>query len=159
MPLSHAGLPIGTSIYSILRDRLNPGIKFWLFALMGTFLSCWFFFMNVERILFDDLLLLLAVLSASFGYVEGGRSSRLYGGARTMSFNCSPDPIIITSGYKHSIALILHTLDKKSFSTLGQTSPKALQLLPKVPPKFHQSSTKVPPIQKKPLCEIRLLEV
>lgn len=28
--------------------------------------------------------------------------------------NCSPDQIIITSGYKHSIALILHTLAKKS---------------------------------------------
>lgn len=82
-----AGLPIGTSIYSILRDRSNPGIRFWLFAFMGTFLSCgFFFFMSIERILFGDLLLLLAVLSASFGYVEGGRSSRLYGGARTMSW-------------------------------------------------------------------------
>lgn len=82
-----AGLPMATSVYSILRDRVNPTIGFWIFSILGSLLSFgFFFFLNVREILFGDFLLLLAVLSAAFGYVEGGRSSRLYGGARTMSW-------------------------------------------------------------------------
>ncbi len=82
-----AALPLATSIYSILRDRLNPGVKFWFFSLAGTLLSFGFFFiLNVEKLLLGDLLLFLSVLSAAFGYVEGGRSGRIYGGARTMSW-------------------------------------------------------------------------
>ncbi len=82
-----AGLPLATSIYSALRDRLNPGMKFWLFAVIGTLLSLAFFFsMNMKNILAGDIYLLLSVLAASFGYVEGGRISRVHGGARTMSW-------------------------------------------------------------------------
>lgn len=82
-----AGLPLATSIYSVLRDGLNPGLKFWAFALTGTALSfSFFFFMNINGIAPGDIYLLLSVLSASFGYVEGGRISRVYGGTRTMSW-------------------------------------------------------------------------
>ncbi len=82
-----AGLPLATSIYSTLRDGLNPGLKFWLFAVIGTLLSFGFFFsMNVNQIAAGDIYLLLSVISASFGYVEGGRISRIHGGARTMSW-------------------------------------------------------------------------
>lgn len=82
-----AGLPLATSIYSTLRDRLNPGIKFWSFALIGTILSFGFFFsLNVSHISSGDIYLLLSVLSAAFGYVEGGRISRVHGGARAMSW-------------------------------------------------------------------------
>ncbi len=82
-----AGLPLATSIYSVLRDRLNPGMKFWIFALIGTVLSfSFFFFMNINGIASGDIYLLLSVLSASFGYVEGGRVSRIHGGTRTMSW-------------------------------------------------------------------------
>lgn len=82
-----AGLPMATSIYSTLRDRLNPGYKFWIFALIGTLLSFGFFFsMNMKEISTGDIYLLLSVVSAAFGYVEGGRVSRVHGGARTMSW-------------------------------------------------------------------------
>ncbi|MES2529090.1 MAG: DMT family transporter [Bdellovibrionota bacterium] len=82
-----AGLPLATSIYSVLRDGLNPGIKFWIFAIVGTVLSfSFFFFMNINGIASGDIYLLLSVLSASFGYVEGGRVSRIHGGTRTMSW-------------------------------------------------------------------------
>lgn len=82
-----ACLPISTSIYSIFRDRLNPGPSFWVYALVGSALSLGFFFViNVEEVLPGDIYLLLSVLAAAFGYVEGGRSSRHYGGARTMSW-------------------------------------------------------------------------
>lgn len=92
VPASHAavalaGLPMVTSIYSILRDRINQGYRFWIFSLLGTSLSfCFFFFLNMKEILQGDLLLLASILSAAFGYVEGGRTSRKYGGARTVSW-------------------------------------------------------------------------
>lgn len=82
-----AGLPLTTSVYSVLRDRFHPGWKFWFFAFSGTVLSLSFFFsMNMKNILPGDVYLLLSVLAASFGYVEGGRISRTHGGARTMSW-------------------------------------------------------------------------
>lgn len=82
-----AALPISTAVYSVLRDRLNPGLKFWLFALVGTILSFGFFFsMNVENLLTGDLLLVFSVFAAAFGYVEGGRLSRVHGGSRTMTW-------------------------------------------------------------------------
>lgn len=82
-----AALPMATAIYSVLRDKYNPGLKFWLFALVGTLLSFGFFFtMNVSTILTGDFYLLCAVLAAAFGYVEGGRVSREFGGSRVMSW-------------------------------------------------------------------------
>jgi drug/metabolite transporter (DMT)-like permease len=60
---------------------------FWLFALVGTVLSFGFFFtLSVGSLVAGDALLGLAVIAATFGYVEGGRLSRLYGGRRVMSW-------------------------------------------------------------------------
>jgi drug/metabolite transporter (DMT)-like permease len=82
-----AGLPMVTSIYSVLRDRRNPGAKFWFFALTGTALSFgFFFFLNIKELVLGDFLLLLSVFSAAFGYVEGGRVSREFGGRRVVSW-------------------------------------------------------------------------
>jgi drug/metabolite transporter (DMT)-like permease len=82
-----AAMPMATASYSALRDRMNPGMRFWFFALTGTLLSFSFFFsMNVSDLLFGDLLLILAVFAAAFGYVEGGRMSRIHGGPRVMSW-------------------------------------------------------------------------
>lgn len=82
-----AGMPLATAVYAVLRDKLNPGRRFWGFALLGTFLSLGFFFsLNMSDLVLGDLLLVLAVMSAAFGYVEGGRMSRLHGGRRTMTW-------------------------------------------------------------------------
>lgn len=82
-----AGIPMATSIYSSWRDRLRPGKKFWAYASIGMLLSFSFFLtLNVRNLLVGDLFLVLSVFAAAFGYVEGGRISRLYGGARTMSW-------------------------------------------------------------------------
>jgi len=110
-----AGLPLATSVYSIFRDRLKPELSFWIFAILGTLLSFGFFLiLNVERILLGDLLLLLSVLSAAFGYVEGGRSSRVYGGARTMSWAVLLTlPVFIPLGIIH----FTNTIDR--FSTFS----------------------------------------
>ena len=82
-----AALPAVTAVYASLRDRSNPGLIFWIFAIAGTALSFGYFFTSsVERLAVGDGLLGLAVISAAFGYVEGGRLSRLYGGRRVMSW-------------------------------------------------------------------------
>lgn len=82
-----AGLPMATAIYSVIRDRANPGRYFWGFALLGTFISFGFFFtLNVSEVGRGDFILVLAVLSAAFGYVEGGRATREFNGRRIMSW-------------------------------------------------------------------------
>lgn len=82
-----ASMPIVTAIYSTIRDKTNPGIKFWFFAVTGTLLSfAFFFFMCIGDLVLGDLLLVMAVFSAAFGYVEGGRMSRVHGGRRIMSW-------------------------------------------------------------------------
>lgn len=110
-----AGLPLVTSIYAILRDKKNPGIRFWFFVVLGTILSCgFFFFLNIEQLLLGDFLLLLAVLSASFGYVEGGRSSRVYGGARTMSW-----AVLVTLPVCIPLAIVHFKAAPESYSVLS----------------------------------------
>ena len=92
VPSSHgavalAALPAVTAAYASLRDRHNPGFIFWLFAIAGTVASGGFFFTSaVTELARGDFLLGLAVCSAAFGYVEGGRLSRIHGGRRVMSW-------------------------------------------------------------------------
>jgi drug/metabolite transporter (DMT)-like permease len=81
-----AALPALTAAYASLRDRRNPGIKFWCFALAGTLLSLLFFVNKADQLLMGDLLLGLALVAAMFGYVEGARLSREFGGRRVMSW-------------------------------------------------------------------------
>lgn len=82
-----ASLPAVTAAYASLRDRNNPGMLFWLFALAGTALSFGFFFtLSADSLVGGDVLLGLAVITAAFGYVEGGRLSRVHGGRRVMSW-------------------------------------------------------------------------
>jgi drug/metabolite transporter (DMT)-like permease len=81
-----AALPALTAAYASLRDRRNPGAVFWFFAITGSLLSLTFFVTVVDKLLLGDLLLGLAVIAAMFGYVEGARLSREFGGRRVMSW-------------------------------------------------------------------------
>ena len=122
-----AGLPMATSIYSTLRDRLNPGNKFWIFALAGTLLSLGFFFtMNMKEASIGDVYLLLAILAAAFGYVEGGRVSRIHGGARTMSW-----AVLITLPFviPGAIYFFMHEGENLSLSLNGWLSVAYLALI------------------------------
>ncbi len=120
VPSSHAAvalaaLPLMTSIYSVLRDRINPGIRFWLFALAGTFISFGFFFsINVKQLLLGDFLLLLSVFSAAFGYVEGGRLSREYGGRKIMSW-----VVLMASPFAIIAAVIFFSKNHQSLLNLS----------------------------------------
>ena len=107
-----AGIPMATSVYSSWRDRLNPGIKFWVFSFFGMLLSFSFFIsMNANKLLLGDLFLVLSVFSAAFGYVEGGRISRIYGGARTMSW-----AVLITLPIVTPLAFFYFKLSDQTFS-------------------------------------------
>lgn len=80
-------LPAMTAIYASLRDRANPGIRFWVFCSAGTALAfASFAARSGASVLPGDWILGAAVLSAAFGYVEGGRLSREHGGRRVMSW-------------------------------------------------------------------------
>jgi drug/metabolite transporter (DMT)-like permease len=96
--LGLAALPALTAAYSTLRDRSKPGLAFWGFALLGTTMSLGFFLMQAGSGLYvGDLWLALAVLVSVFGYVEGARLSREFGGVRIMSWSillCVPPAIV-----------------------------------------------------------------
>lgn len=110
-----AAMPIVTAIYSTLRDRTNPGLKFWIFAVTGTLLSfAFFFFMSIGDLVLGDLLLVMAVFSAAFGYVEGGRMSRVHGGRRIMSWAIVATlPLVIPAAiyYFMNSDFNIHTID------------------------------------------------
>jgi drug/metabolite transporter (DMT)-like permease len=82
------GLPAVTAIYASIRDRKNPGLAFWFFCLLGSALACSFFFLQAGGVKLDlgDWILGASVISSAFGYVEGGRLSREFGGRRVMSW-------------------------------------------------------------------------
>lgn len=110
-----AALPLMTAIYSVMRDRLNTGIRFWLFAVTGTLLAFGFFFsINVNHLLLGDFLLLLSVFSAAFGYVEGGRLSREYGGRKIMSW-----AVLIASPISIFIAIIYFSNNHQTLLNLS----------------------------------------
>ena len=128
VPSSHAAvllalLPIMTVIYSVFRDRRNPGFKFWLFALLGSTLAFGFFYtMNVKHLLLGDLLVLLSVVSSAFGYVEGGRLSREYGGRKIMTWAvliATPLAIILSIIYFSTHLTTLNNLDLKGWFSLS----------------------------------------
>lgn len=85
--IAFAALPAATAVYASLRDRINPGVRFWVFSLIGTLATLVFLAMGSESgFEAGDWLLIGSVLSSAFGYVEGARLSRDYGGRRVMSW-------------------------------------------------------------------------
>ncbi|MEY8875501.1 MAG: DMT family transporter [Leptothrix sp. (in: b-proteobacteria)] len=69
-------LPLATAVIAALRLKQRPSLGFWLCALAGCALVvCYAVLQGGGRLSAADGLLLLAVLSASFGYVSGARLS------------------------------------------------------------------------------------
>ncbi len=82
-----AALPAVTALYAALRDRVQPPAAFWAFALLGSVLSSAYLLLDAGGgLMGGDFLLMLAVVAAAFGYVEGARLSREFGGRRIMSW-------------------------------------------------------------------------
>jgi len=120
VPASHgavalAALPIVTASYAVLRDHLIPGKRFWLFALVGTFLSFGYFLTTkVSKAHAGDMYLLFAVICASFGYVEGGRLRRIHGGRRVMTW-----AVITTIPIVVPLAILYSSQENFEFNNLS----------------------------------------
>jgi drug/metabolite transporter (DMT)-like permease len=124
--LGLAALPAVTAIYSSLRDRSNPGLAFWCFALIGTLLSVSFFFSRAAGGLYvGDLLLGVGVLASMIGYVEGARMSREFGAVRIMSWSILMAlPVVLALG-----AWLWSDIDVYAFSTEAWLSVAYLALI------------------------------
>lgn len=78
-------LPISTAIFGCLRAGERPGTGFWLSAIVGALASVAFAIVEgVGAPQPADAFLILAVLSAGFGYAEGARVARAIGGWRVI---------------------------------------------------------------------------
>ncbi len=85
--IAMAATPALTAVYSSLRDQCPQSFRFWLFCLIGTASTFSYFFTTSSGTLSSaDLLLVGVVVASTFGYVEGARLSRQYGGRRIMSW-------------------------------------------------------------------------
>lgn len=114
-----ASLPAVTALYAALRDRVRPPAAFWGFALLGTLLSKAYLLLDAAGgLVTGDLLLMLAVLAAGFGYVEGARLSREFGGRRIMSWAILLSlPLAVGVSYSQ-----LNKVDLASFSVSAWSS-------------------------------------
>ncbi len=81
-------LPAATAGWSLLRTGDRPSRQYWFFAAIGVAAvsSLAIAKSSTKDLAIGDLLLLGAVVSASFGYTEGARVSRDIGGWQTISW-------------------------------------------------------------------------
>ena len=96
-----ATLPALTALYASVRDRVNPGLRFWLSGLAGTVLTIGYFAAQSHAGLgTGDALLVAGVAVSAFGYVEGGRLSRIHGGRHVMSW-----AVLLTFPFSLAVAI------------------------------------------------------
>jgi drug/metabolite transporter (DMT)-like permease len=114
-----ASLPAVTALYAALRDRVQPPSAFWGFAVLGTVLSSGYLLLDAAGgLMIGDALLMMAVLAAAFGYVEGARLSREFGGRRIMSW-----AILLSLPLALGVTFSqLDEVDLAAFSTTAWTS-------------------------------------
>jgi drug/metabolite transporter (DMT)-like permease len=92
VPSTHGAVALGlmpllTAAYGSLRDREQPGARFWLCCGLGTVLACGFLASRASgQLQAGDAWLGAAAAVSAFGYVEGARLSRRHGGTRVMSW-------------------------------------------------------------------------
>ncbi len=90
VPAVHAAVIVGftpaaTAVFATLRDHERPSLAFWIASALGLVAIIVFAeLQGAGALRLPDLLLLLAVASAAFGYTEGARVSREIGGWRTI---------------------------------------------------------------------------
>ncbi|QCP14642.1 DMT family transporter [Pseudoduganella umbonata] len=92
LPASHGAvlvgiLPLATALFAALRGQERPSAGFWCVALAGSALVVGFALSQSGGTLHvADVLMLGAVLSAAWGYAEGGRLSQALGGQQVISW-------------------------------------------------------------------------
>lgn len=93
-PASHGGvilaiLPLATAAFSTILSGERPSGAFWFFNVLGSlavFLFAWLDGAGKDGIHWADLLLLGAIICASFGYAQAGTLSRELGGWQVISW-------------------------------------------------------------------------
>lgn len=74
-------LPVATVMFGVLHGDKNPRWLFWLFSLTGSLVVAGFAMGQAISVsLFDDLLMLVAIVVCGLGYAEGARLARRMGG-------------------------------------------------------------------------------
>jgi len=92
LPSSHGGIVLGispllTALFATLRFRERPSRGFWVTAIMGSALVILFSFKASGGTLqSSDIALLIAAISASYGYAEAGNLSQKMGGIAVISW-------------------------------------------------------------------------
>lgn len=80
-------LPLTTAIFGVMRGAERPGIAFWIFSLIGSFLVMGFALSQSASVsLTGDLLMLAAVAVCGLGYAEGAKLTRVLGGWQVISW-------------------------------------------------------------------------
>lgn len=86
LPASHGAivtgiLPLATAIVAALRMGEKPSIGFWIASFFGSVTIVGFALIEGNgSIKFADIVLMLAVIAAAFGYAEGGKLAKILGG-------------------------------------------------------------------------------
>lgn len=86
LPASHGAivtgiLPLATAIVAALRMGEKPSIGFWIASFFGSMTIVGFALIEGNgSIKFADIVLMLAVIAAAFGYAEGGKLAKILGG-------------------------------------------------------------------------------
>jgi drug/metabolite transporter (DMT)-like permease len=84
-----AVLPLATAVAGVILAGERPSVGFWLSAVGGGLtvaLYVWFARGGIVGTEYADLYLLAAIVSAAFGYTDGGLLARKYGGWQTISW-------------------------------------------------------------------------
>jgi drug/metabolite transporter (DMT)-like permease len=93
----NALLPLVTAMLGALLQRQRPSALFWVAAIIGSLtVVAYVLFTSGVALQTGDIAMLLAVLSAAIGYVEGGRMSKIIGSWQTICWaNLVAAPFLI----------------------------------------------------------------
>mgnify|MGYP006266507757 CR=1 FL=1 len=91
LPSSHGGIVLGispllTALFATLRFGERPSRGFWITAVIGSALVILFSIKDGGSLQASDLALLIAAISASYGYAEAGNLSQKMGGTAVISW-------------------------------------------------------------------------
>lgn len=130
LPSSHGGIVLGispllTALFATLRFGERPSRGFWITAMIGSALVLFFSIKESGGTLqTSDLALLLAAISASYGYAEAGYLSQKMGGKAVISWVA-----IIALIPSLPIALYLAFISKSDSTLILNTSLQAWMAL------------------------------
>ncbi len=91
LPSAHSGivlgiLPLATSAMGAIRFRERPSFAYWVTAVCGTLLVLVYSMMDAGGLALGDIWLLLAIVTVSMSYSEGGKLAQEMGAIKVISW-------------------------------------------------------------------------